>query len=62
VAHQLGNNSNISWLWTQTRSVSFEKTRGTGAETGGDAGDASPHQTQKGVDMTLDFIENNRQI
>jgi len=28
---------------------------------GGDAGDASPHQTQKGADMTSDFIENNHQ-
>jgi len=29
----------------------------------GGAGDASPpHQTQKGVDMTQDFIENHRQI
>jgi len=25
----------------------------------GDAGDASPHQTQKGADMTFDFIENH---
>jgi len=28
----------------------------------GCAGDASPHQTERGVDMTLDFIENHRQI
>jgi len=27
----------------------------------GDAGDASPHQTERGVDMTLDIIENHRQ-
>ena len=26
------------------------------------ASPASPHQTNKGVDMTLDFIENHRQI
>jgi len=28
---------------------------------GGDARDAPPHQTYRGVDMTLDFIENHRQ-
>ena len=27
----------------------------------GDAGYASAHQTYRGVDMTLDFIENHRQ-
>jgi len=27
----------------------------------GDVGDASPYQTQRGVDMILDFIENHRQ-
>jgi len=32
------------------------------ADTGGrDAGDASPHQTSRGFEMTLDFIENHRQ-
>jgi len=31
---------------------------GAGADTGGDAGDASPHQ--RGVDMVLNFIENDR--
>ena len=32
-----------------------------GADTGGDGGDASPHQIERGLDMTLDFIENHRQ-
>jgi len=27
----------------------------------GGAGDASPHQTKRGVDTTLDFIANHRQ-
>jgi len=31
------------------------------ADTGRDAGDASPHQTKKCVDMTFDFIENHHQ-
>jgi len=28
---------------------------------GGNSGYASPHQTYRGVDMTLDFIERHRQ-
>jgi len=33
----------------------------SGADTEWGAGDAFPHQTWRGVDMTLDFIENHRQ-
>jgi len=54
-----------SYFWTlQSRHYAEQKTHQRVSTRRGhraDAEDASPHQTKRGIDMALDFIENHRQ-